>query len=119
MADGLKGTARLVRAARVTWQGLRWAAVHEEAFRLELLAAIVLLPMALWFGETAVERALLAGSVLLVLLVEILNCSIEATVDRIGLERHELSGRAKDMGSAAVFIALLNALMVWLLLLAG
>lgn len=96
--------------------GLRAALKYEEAFRLELMACIVLLPLALWLGNTGVERALLTGSLLLVLLVELLNSGLEAVVDRIGIEQHALSGRAKDLGSAAVFIALLNALLVWALI---
>ena len=77
----------------------------------------MLVPVALWFGGDAVERVLLIGSLLLVVIVELLNSSIEAAIDRIGPERHELSGRAKDIGSAAVFVALINVAVVWLLLL--
>lgn len=117
MADGLRGIARLQRAARVTWLGLSWAARNEEAFRIELVLLAVLAPLALWFGENGVECALLIGSLLLVLIVELLNSSIETTVDRIGVERHELSGRAKDVASAAVFMSLVNAVTVWLLVL--
>lgn len=117
MADGLRGMARLQRAVRVTCSGLAWAARNEEAFRIELLLLAVLAPLAAWLGETGVERALLIGSLLLVLVVELLNSSIETTVDRIGIERHELSGRAKDVASAAVFISLVNAAVAWLLLL--
>ncbi|HEX7046021.1 MAG TPA: diacylglycerol kinase [Gammaproteobacteria bacterium] len=117
MADGLRGMPRLLRAARVTFAGLRAAAVHEEAFQLELILFVVCAPLGLWLGETGIERALLVGSLFFVLAVELLNSSVEATVDRVGLERHELSGRAKDLGSAAVFIALVNAAVVWLLVL--
>ena len=113
MADGLRGMPRLLRATRVTVAGLRAAAVNEEAFRLELLACIVLVPLGIWLGNTGIERAMLIGSLLFVLAVELVNSSIEATVDRIGLERHELSGRAKDLGSAAVFVALVNAAATW------
>lgn len=117
MADGLKGIPRLTRAMRVTGMGLAWAFRNEEAFRIEVVGMIVFLPLAILLGAGGTERALLAGSVLLVPIIELINSSIEATVDRIGLERHELSGRAKDMGSAAVFIALCNAAVVWLLVL--
>lgn len=113
MADGLRGIPRLMRAARVTWAGLRAAAVNEEAFRIELAGCLVLVPLGIWLGDSGIERALLVGSLLFVLAVELLNSSVEATVDRIGLERHELSGRAKDFGSAAVFVALLNAAATW------
>jgi diacylglycerol kinase (ATP) len=119
MADGLRGIPRLLRAARVTFAGLRAAAVHEEAFRIELFGFVVLAPLGLWLGDSGVERALLVGSLLFVLAVELLNSSIEATVDRVGFERHELSGRAKDLGSAAVFVALTNAAVVWMLVLSG
>jgi len=111
------GLRRLVRAAGFSWQGLRAAARHEAAFRQELLASLVLVPLALWLGEGAVEKALLLASWLLVPLVELLNSAIEAVVDRIGGEPHALSGRAKDMGSAAVLLALLNAAAVWGILL--
>ena len=90
---------------------------HEAAFRQELLLAVVLIPLGLYLGHTGLERALMVGSVLLVLLVEILNSSIEAVVDRIGLERHELSGLAKDLGSAAVFLSLVMAAVTWGLIL--
>jgi diacylglycerol kinase (ATP) len=98
-------------------KGLKAAITHEEAFRLELMAMVVLLPLALWLGQGGVERALLVGSLLLVLLVELINSALEAVVDRVGVEHHELSGRAKDIGSAAVFIALTNVAVVWGLLL--
>ena len=117
MADGLHGMQRLVRAMRVTSAGLRFAARNEEAFRLELAGFALLAPLGFWLGDTGIERALLIGSLLFVLAVELINSSIEATVDRIGIERHELSGRAKDVASAAVFIALVNVVVVWLLVL--
>ena len=112
-----KGWRRLVNAASYSWAGLQAAWRHEEAFRQEGLLCAALVPVALWLGGNAVERALLIGSLLLVVIVELLNSSIEAAIDRISLERHELSGRAKDLGSAAVFVALLNATIVWLLIL--
>lgn len=113
---GTQGLAHIVKAWGYSMLGLRAALKYEEAFRLELMACIVLLPLALWLGNTGVERALLTGSLLLVLLVELLNSGLEAVVDRIGIQQHALSGRAKDLGSAAVFIALLNALLVWALI---
>ncbi len=113
------GLRRLLNATRFSWQGLCAASRHEAAFRQELAASIVLLPLALWLGQTGTERALLLGVWLLVLITELLNSAIEAVVDRFGGEQHELSGRAKDIGSAAVFIALLNAAVVWGLVLLG
>jgi diacylglycerol kinase (ATP) len=112
-----RGWRRLVNAAGYSWAGLRAAWRNEEAFRQETLLCAALVPVALWFGENGVERALLIGSLLLVMIVELLNSGIEAAIDRIGQERHELSGRAKDIGSAAVFLALLNAAIIWLLVL--
>ncbi|MFZ1827872.1 MAG: diacylglycerol kinase [Candidatus Competibacteraceae bacterium] len=112
-----KGWRRLVNATGYSWAGLKAAWRNEEAFRQEGLLCATLVPLALWLGDSAVERALLIGSLLLVVIVELLNSGIEAVVDRIGLERHELSGRAKDIGSAAVFVALLNAGLIWLLIL--
>lgn len=112
-----KGWRRLINATGYSWAGLKAAWRNEEAFRQEALLCATLVPLALWLGDGAVERALLIGSLLGVVVVELLNSGIEAVVDRIGQERHELSGRAKDIGSAAVFVALLNAAIVWLLIL--
>lgn len=109
-----QGLARIVRATRCSWAGLLAAWENEAAFRQEAIMVIVLLPLALWLGENGVERALLGGSLLLVLIVELLNSSIEAAVDRIGPERHELSGRAKDLGSAAVGCAIGVVVFVWI-----
>ncbi len=117
--EGNRGLRRLLRATRFSCQGLRAAVRHEAAFRQELLASLALVPLALWLGEGSLEKALLLASWLLVPLVELLNSAIEAVVDRIGDERHELSGRAKDLGSAAVLMALVNAAVVWGLLLFG
>lgn len=118
MADApARGLKRLINATVYSWQGLVSTFRHEEAFRLELLLCAVLAPLAYWLGTGGIERALLIGSLLLVLIVEVINSAIEATVNRIGSERHELSGRAKDMGSAAVFIALVNAAAIWWLIL--
>jgi diacylglycerol kinase (ATP) len=113
------GLARLQRALRCSSAGLAAAWKSEEAFRQELLAGLVLLPLGLWLGDSGVERALLAASVILVFIVEMLNSAVEAVVDRIGPERHELSGRAKDLGSAAVSFALLHFVVVWLFVLLG
>jgi diacylglycerol kinase (ATP) len=100
-----------------SFSGLAAAARYEVAFRLELVAVALLAPLALWLGDTGVERALLIGCLILVLIVELLNSAIEATVDRISFEHHRLAKRAKDIGAAAVMLSLVNAGMVWLLIL--
>jgi diacylglycerol kinase (ATP) len=89
---------------------------HEDAFRWELALVALLTPLALWLGSTGVERALLIGSTIIVLIVELLNSAVEATVDRISFENHRLAKRAKDIGSAAVMLSLVNAGVVWLLI---
>ena len=104
---------RILKATIWSMQGLRAAWLHESSFRLEVYLLLVLGPLALWLGETGVERALLLGSCLLVLSVELLNSSIEAVIERYGAEFHELAGRAKDMGSAAVFVLMMNVVLVW------
>jgi diacylglycerol kinase (ATP) len=114
---GATGFRRIANAARYSFAGLSAAARYEEAFRQELALAVVLIPLGLWLGATGVERALLAGSVLLVLVVELLNSAVEAVVDRVSLEPHSLAKRAKDMGSAAVLLSLVNVGLVWLLVL--
>ncbi len=115
------GLARLGQATRYSLQGLRAAYRHEAAFRQELALAALLIPLALalaaWSPLTWTQSALLVGSVLLILLVELLNSAVESVVDRVSEERHALSKRAKDTGSAAVFIALLNCGVVWALVL--
>ena len=111
------GLARLKRAMHCSYLGLTAAYRNEEAFRQELLLCLVLLPVACWLGGSNVERALLAGSLLVLLIVELLNTAVEVVVNRIGIERHELSGRAKDLGSAAVSMAIANTVVVWLLVL--
>jgi len=111
------GFIRLYRATLFSIKGLAAAFRHEQAFRLELYLAFILLPLGLWLGTNGTERAMLAGSLLLVLIVELINSAIEAVVDRFGGELHELSGRAKDVGSAAVLVALLNVLVIWYLIL--
>ena len=109
---------RIVRAAGYSVAGLKAAWRGESAFRQELALCVVLAPLGLWLGRNGVERALLFGSLLLVLVVELLNSAIEAAINRIGAERNELSGLAKDLGSAAVFVALLIVISVWTLVLA-
>jgi diacylglycerol kinase (ATP) len=115
--DNLSGFARLWRATRVGVRALFWAAREEEAVRLELIGLLVLIPFGIWLGHSGVERAVLCGSVLMVLIVELLNTGIEVAVDRIGTEHHALSGLAKDLGSAAVMIALVAAALSWMLIL--
>jgi len=107
----------LVDATRYSLQGIRAAFRNEMAFRLETLVLAFVVPAALWLGDNGVERALLLGSYMLVLVVEFLNSAVEALVNRIGPERHELSGRAKDLASAAVFAAIVLACVVWVLVL--
>ena len=114
---GRTGLARGWNAMRYSFAGLAAAARHEAAFRELVLLFAVSIPLALWLTHDGVERALLIGSVLLCLVVELLNAAVEATVDRISLENHSLAKRAKDIGSAAVMLALLNAAVVWLLVL--
>ncbi len=94
-------------------QGLRAAWLHESSFRLEVVAFVVLAPLGWVLGETGVERALLIGSMLLVMATELLNSAVEALIERYGPEFHELAGRAKDMGSAAVFVLMMNVLLIW------
>ena len=103
----------MLQAARWSWQGLRAAWLHESSFRLEAWLLLVLAPLALWLGDSPVERVLMIGSLLLVLAMELLNSAIEAVIERYGPEIHELAGRAKDMGSAAVFVLLVNVLLCW------
>jgi diacylglycerol kinase (ATP) len=110
---GNTGIGRVLRATKFSAQGLSAAWKNEAAFRQELLLVVVLLPVGLWLGQTALERAVLIGCLLLVLVVELINSAIEAAIDRHGDEHHELSGRAKDMGSAAVFISLVLVAVVW------
>jgi diacylglycerol kinase (ATP) len=112
-----QGLARIVRAAGFSWQGIRAAYCNEAAFREETWLCVVMIPLGFYLGDGGVEKALLVASVLLLPLVEILNSAIEAVVDRFGGEQHELSGRAKDMGSAAVAIAIAIMVIVWALVL--
>ncbi len=114
MKPGDTGLQRIIKATGYSWQGLRAAWQHEAAFRQELIACIVLLPLAFSLAPGKLELLLLLGSLFLVLICEILNSAIEAVVDRLGDDYHELSGRAKDMGSAAVFLALTCSTIIWL-----
>ena len=109
----------MLNAVGYSFEGLAAAVRHEDAFRQELILAAVFVPLAFWVGRNGVERALLVGSVLLILIVELLNSAIEATVDRISFENHHLAKRAKDIGSAAVLLTLVGAALTWLLILAG
>ncbi|TMA11417.1 MAG: diacylglycerol kinase [Deltaproteobacteria bacterium] len=109
---------RLAKATAFSWAGLCAAFRHQQAFRQEVAILIFAIPAGLWLGRDAVERALLVSSWLLVMVVELINSAIEAVVDRIGSERHELAGRAKDLGSAAVFCAIALAITVWVIVLA-
>lgn len=111
------GLVRLWRAFGNTGKGFVGAFREEAAFRQELALCLVLFPLGLWLGESGVERALLVGPIFIILIVELLNSGIEATVDRIGLERHQLSGLAKDLGSAAVFTSFALLAVVWALVL--
>jgi diacylglycerol kinase (ATP) len=111
------GPVRLTRAFGSTWRGFAAAWREEEAFRQECLLALVVVPLGLWLGDTGVERALLAGPMLIVLAIELVNSALEAAIDRIGFERHPLSAIAKELGSAAVFVAFVLLGLNWLLVL--
>ena len=113
MANQATGLTRIIKAAGYSYKGLSAAWQHEAAFRRELVVTVLAIILAVWLDVGAIARILLIGSVALVMIVEILNSAIEAVVDRIGSEHHELSGRAKDMGSAAVSLAIVLALFVW------
>lgn len=116
---GKTGLRRVWNALFYSVDGIRAAYRHEDAFRQEVLLALFLLPIALFMPTTGIGKALLMGSVLLVLIVELLNSAVEATVDRISLENHRLAKRAKDIGSAAVLLSLANVVIVWVLVLFG
>lgn len=111
------GFTRMARAFGASMKGLAGAFREEAAFRQELALSVVVIPLGLWLGRNAIERVLLIAPMFLVLIVELFNSAIEATVDRIGLERHKLSGLAKDIGSAAVLLSLMLLAVVWLLVL--
>ena len=112
-----QGLTRIINAVFFSIAGFKAVWKHEEAFRQELLLLLVTTPLALWITENNIERVLLIGSIIAVLLVELLNSAIETAIDRIGPEHHELSGRAKDIGSAAVMLSLALAALVWALIL--
>ena len=113
---GATGITRIINAYGYSMKGLKAALKYESAFRQEVVLFFVLLPAALWLGNDWLHYILLIGSLLLVLIVELLNSAVEAVVDRIGDEHHSLAGRAKDMGSAAVFISLANVIFVWVVI---
>ena len=119
MADGIKGWARLIRATKVSYWGLGWALREEEAFRIEAALCVLMMPLALWLGHNGVQRAMMIFSLFLVMITELLNTAVEVVVDRIGTERHPLSGRAKDLGSAAVHLSLVQVPVIWSLVLFG
>lgn len=110
---GKQGIVRLINALGYSRDGLGAAWKNEAAFREEVMLAVVAIPLALYLGQSGVDRALMIGSVFLILIVEILNSAVEAVVDKASPEKHELAKRAKDMGSAAVLLSLLNAAAVW------
>lgn len=110
---GNTGFGRILRATKYSAQGLKLAWRNEAAFRQELALLFVAIPLGLWLGRTPLEKLLLIGSCVFVLVVELLNSAIESTVDRVGNEKHALSGQAKDMGSAAVFVSLVLVAAIW------
>jgi diacylglycerol kinase (ATP) len=110
---GATGLRRIINAFGYSMKGLRAAFKHESAFRQETALLIILLPLAFLLGQSIVDYSILIGSLLLVMIVELLNSALEAVVDRVGDEHHKLAGRAKDMGSAAVFISLINVIVIW------
>jgi diacylglycerol kinase (ATP) len=114
-----RGMTRILRALASSLRGLRGAYREEAAFRQELALALIVIPLGLWLGHGATERVLLTAPVVLILIVELLNSAIEATVDRIGFERHALAGLAKDIGSAAVLMSFVLLVVVWLLVFLG
>jgi diacylglycerol kinase (ATP) len=117
--DKPRGLVRLLRALGASVNGLVGAFRSEAAFRQELGLGVIVIPLGVWFGHSGVERALLIAPMLLILIVELINSAIEATIDRIGYERHALAGLAKDIGSAAVFVSFVLLTAVWLLVLLG
>ena len=114
---GKTGIKRLANAFTYSVAGTLAAFKHEDAFRQEVFLSAILIPLAIYLGQTAIEQALMIASILLIIIVELLNSSVEATVDRISVKRHKLSKRAKDIGSAAVFFSLVNAAVIWFLVL--
>jgi diacylglycerol kinase (ATP) len=116
-SQGTKGLARLIKAVKFSCQGFKAAYANEEAFRQEIYFAIFFIPLGFYLGSTGLERALLISVVIIIPIIELINSSIETIVDRVSTEKHELSGRAKDLGSAAVFLAVVNSSIVWALVL--
>jgi diacylglycerol kinase (ATP) len=114
---GKTGLRRLWNAFGYSLAGFRAAYKYEDAFRQEALLAVILIPLAIWLPVSLIGKALMTGSVLLVIIVELLNSAVEATVDRISLDSHDLAKRAKDIGSAAVLVSLINAVAIWTLVL--
>ena len=114
---GKTGIKRLANAFTYSVAGTLAAFKHEDAFRQEVILSTILIPLAIYLGQTAIEQALMIASILLIIIVELLNSSLEATVDRISVKRHKLSKRAKDISSAAVFLSLVNASVIWFLIL--
>ncbi|GDX07235.1 diacylglycerol kinase [Buttiauxella sp. WJP83] len=117
MASNVTGFTRIIKAAGYSWKGLKAAWINEAAFRQEGVCAVIAIAIACYLDIDPITRILLIGSVVLVMIVEILNSAIESLVDRVGTDYHELSGRAKDMGSAAVLIAIILAVITWVTLL--
>jgi len=113
------GATRLAKAFGNTWKGLVGCWREEEAFRQECAGALLVLPAGIWIGHTGVERVVLVAPMFLILIVELLNSAVETAIDRIGTERHALSGLAKDLGSAAVFVSLVLLAVTWVLVLTG
>ena len=113
---GNTGFRRILNAAFFSFAGIKTAWQNEAAFRQECLLCVVLIPAGVWLGQNAVERALLIGSCLIVLIVELLNTAVEFVVDRVGTDHHRLSGQAKDLGSAAVFMSLVLVVVIWVLI---
>ncbi|AKR44339.1 diacylglycerol kinase [Methylophilus sp. TWE2] len=116
---GKTGIRRLINAFGYSMDGFKAAYQHEDAFRQEVWLSLVLIPLAFYLEAEALHRILMVGSVLLVMIVELLNSAVEAVVDRVSIERHALAKRAKDIGSAAVLLALINLCVVWGLILFG
>ena len=116
-SKGNTGLSRIIKATGYSWQGVCAAYRYEAAFRQEMWLCSVMIPLGLYLGDNGIEKALLVSSVILLPLTEILNSALEAVVDRIGEEQHELSGRAKDMASAAVALAMVLTTVVWILVL--
>lgn len=113
----IRSIMRIIYATQWSMKGFESTLKTEEAFRQEVLLLIILAPPGIWLGDTGIERTLLIGTVLIVLIVELLNSAVESAIDRIGDEHHKLSGKAKDQGSAAVFVSLVLAAMTWLFIL--